>query len=83
MNGKLLKILKSRVGAEVASDGGVYPGRIMSVSPKGITVAAGNGNLLIEELQMEGKRPMSVSEFIVGHKIHPGEIFSKKYLHTI
>ncbi|MFA5356523.1 MAG: methionyl-tRNA formyltransferase [Candidatus Omnitrophota bacterium] len=82
-NGKLLKILKSRVGAEVASDGGVSPGRIMSVSPKGIAVAAGNGNLLIEELQMEGKRPMSVSEFIVGHKIHPGEIFSKKYLHTI
>jgi methionyl-tRNA formyltransferase len=34
--------------------------------------------LIIEELQIEGKRRMKSEEFIAGHKINIGEMLGKK-----
>ncbi len=50
------------------------PGEIMQVSKEGVIVAAAEDSLIIEELQIEGKRRMAVKEFIAGHKIFVGEI---------
>ena len=63
-----------------AARGGIcpLPGEIIEVSKEGITVATEKDNLIIEELQIEGKRRMKVEEFIAGHKICIGEIFNKK-----
>lgn len=70
--GKLLKIYKARV-REAAGPGGA-PGEIVQVSAQGLAVAANPGSLIIiEELQLEGKRRMKAAEFIQGHKIMTGE----------
>ena len=41
-------------------------------------MAATEGCLLIEELQLEGKRRMTAAEFITGHKISVGQMLSEK-----
>lgn len=77
-NGKLLKIYKIRVGSLVCEFASSPPGEIIKVSKEGIVVATGKGNLIIEELQIEGKRVMKVEEFIAGHKISVGETLGKE-----
>ncbi|MFH1269922.1 MAG: methionyl-tRNA formyltransferase [Candidatus Omnitrophota bacterium] len=80
--GKLLKIYKARPGPAVRGQPDSPAGRIIDISREGIVVATGKENLIIEELQIEGKRAMSAGEFAAGHKIRSGEIFSKKDLHA-
>jgi methionyl-tRNA formyltransferase len=74
---KLLKVYKARVGPADISCSRCSCGEIIDVSNVGITVITGKDNLTIEELQIEGKRVMKASEFIIGHKISVGEIFAK------
>lgn len=69
-SGKLLKVYKARLVNLPASQSAAYSaGQILSVAKEGITVATGQGILLIQELQIEGKRRMAAEEFILGHKI--------------
>jgi len=77
-NGKLLKIYKAKVFPSTHLLAFPSPGEIIDVSKEGITVVTGKDNLIIEELQIEGKRRMKAEEFIAGHKICIGEIFNKK-----
>lgn len=72
-NGKLLKIYKVKVCQLTGLPVSRLPGEIIAVSKEGIIVATGAQNLIIEELQLEGKRRMKVKEFIAGHKISPGD----------
>jgi len=76
--GKLLKIYKARVSSQVRKFASSNLGEILEASKEGIVVFAGKGNIIIEELQIEGKRRMRVEEFIAGHKILPGEILGQK-----
>jgi len=76
--GKLLKIYRARVGSLVREFTSSPPGEIIKVNKEGIIVATGKDYLIIEELQIEGKKRMKVEKFIAGHKICPGEIFGKK-----
>lgn len=69
--GKILKIYKARARAIAGSPGA--PGEITQVSAQGLIVAASPGSLIIEELQLEGKRRMKAAEFIQGRKIMIGE----------
>lgn len=70
---KLLKIHKAKVSSPVPEFTSSHPGEIIKVSKEGIFVACGKGNLIIEELQIEGKRRMRTEKFISGHKICVGE----------
>jgi methionyl-tRNA formyltransferase len=70
---KLLKVFKTQVLPQAASQAVFCPGEIISVSKDGITVASAGDNLLIQDLQIEGKRRMSAAEFIAGHKIILGD----------
>ncbi len=48
-------------------------GTATAVDRGGITVAAGDGReVLLEELQPEGRRPMSSRDFLTGHPLRPG-----------
>ncbi len=76
--GKLLKIYKAKFSRSLDYQATRLPGQIMQASKEGIVVAVGNDNLVIEELQIEGKRRMNAGDFITGHKIYPGEILGKK-----
>lgn len=71
--GKILKIYKAGVCRSAGLPVCRLPGEIIKVDRDGITVAAGEENLIIEELQLEGKRRIRVEEFISGHKIIVGE----------
>lgn len=76
--GKLLKIFKSsvvRLPEVVASR---VPGQIVKISKQGIVVATGEGDLLIEALQIQGKKVMTASQFLAGHKISPQDMLEKK-----
>lgn len=72
--GGLLKVHKAALIPSVSTQDKVSPGEIIKVSPEGIIVSCGKDNLIIEELQIEGKRKMGVKDFICGHKISSGEI---------
>ena len=77
-NDKLLKIYKAKIVPYLPHSVPALPGEIIDVSKEGITVAAGKDKLIIEELQIEGKRMMKAEEFISGHKIEIGQVFDKK-----
>ena len=59
--GKRIKILKTQITA-----GKGNPGDVLSLTP--FTVACGNGAVEIIELQPEGKKRMSASDFIRGNR---------------
>lgn len=49
-------------------------GKVLSATDEGIDVACGSGILRIKVLQMPGKRPMAVGDFLRGNKLEKGEI---------
>jgi methionyl-tRNA formyltransferase len=73
--GKLLKIYHTGV---LEKNESAAPGKITAVSDTGVEVAAGNGALLIQELQVEGKKKMPAGDFIKGQGIKAGEEFTSQ-----
>ena len=73
---KMIKIIKAEIINSPAHN--CLPGEIIAISKEGIVVAAKQGNLMIKELQIEGKREMTAAEFTAGHKIAPGDVLSVK-----
>ncbi|MBZ4414882.1 methionyl-tRNA formyltransferase [Myxococcus sp. RHSTA-1-4] len=67
LGGKLLKVHRVRVG-----QGRGAPGTVLAAGGDGIEVACGEGSLVLLELQPEGKRVMSATDFLAGHKLAPG-----------
>ena len=53
------------------------PGEILKIEKDAILVAASEGALRITEVQMEGKKRMSVHDFLLGVKVQPGEILGE------
>ncbi|MCU0652301.1 MAG: methionyl-tRNA formyltransferase [Candidatus Omnitrophica bacterium] len=77
--GKLLKIFKANVFLPLEPEGNKkIPGEIIRVLKDDLVISTGKGDLVVEELQVEGKRRMQIEEFIAGHKIAPGEVLGKK-----
>jgi methionyl-tRNA formyltransferase len=73
LEGRRLILLKSAVDDQ---SGDEPPGTIVEVSRDAIHVAAGFGSrLAITEVQPEGRRPMSVREFLAGHPVIAGSRF--------
>jgi methionyl-tRNA formyltransferase len=63
----LLKVHRAKLGT-----GAGAPGQLLSAGPPGVEVACAQGSLVIEELQLEGKRRMSAAQFLAGHRLEPG-----------
>jgi methionyl-tRNA formyltransferase len=64
--GQVMKIWQAEVEEETVCSS---PGMITAVSQLGISVATGLGLLNITEIQMPGKKKMSVSAYIRGNQI--------------
>lgn len=63
--GELLKILRARpVPIDPSSE---QPGRVISLDD-GVAVVAGTGALLLEEIQLAGKKALAAQEFIRGQR---------------
>lgn len=61
--------------AEVLDEkNGSLPGTVTKVSEKGIEIAAGGKTLQITQIQIPGKKAMSVADFLKGNKFEPGII---------
>ena len=79
--GKILKIHKARpykLPSLEVSRLEEFPGKILRISKEGIIVATGRENLLIQELQIEGKKRITASDFVSGYRISVGNIFGDK-----
>ncbi len=48
------------------------PGEVVRAGPRGLLVAAGEGGLLLREVQLEGKRRLIAAEFLRGNPLPPG-----------
>ena len=71
--GKRLKIWASIIGDNIYSD--KLDGEICSVNKEGISVKTGNGEIIITELQLEGKNRMKAKDFANGKDL-VGKILS-------
>lgn len=68
LSGKMLKIWKAEVTDEKSGD----CGEITAISADSFTVACGEGSLIVKEIQLEGKRRMTVHDFLLGQKLETG-----------
>ena len=77
LDGKLVKIFRVRVdtakGGEAAE-----PGTVLSAGKEGIEVACDGGVIIIDELQLEGRKRLPAGDFLAGCKITPGIILGNK-----
>jgi methionyl-tRNA formyltransferase len=74
LHGSRLIVLKTHVQA-TSTD--AEPGTIVDVSRDTVDVATGHhGRIAIEQLQPQGKRPMSAREYLAGRPIRPGARFT-------
>jgi methionyl-tRNA formyltransferase len=67
MDDKALKVWKAHTGSGKGS-----PGRILQTGKIGIEVACGEGSLIIEELQLEGKKRLPARDFLAGYHLAEG-----------
>ena len=71
LDGKLLKIHRAHVAD--ATDAGHSPGTVLSAAAE-IRVATGDGVLVLDELQLEGRKRLPAAEFSRGGTPRPGAV---------
>ena len=71
IDNKVLKIHAARAGSATGA-----PGLILAAGRDGIEVACADGSIIIEEMQLEGKKRLKAAEFLAGCRIEPGSVFS-------
>ena len=69
-NNKILKILQ----ADTSKDSSEILGEVILSDDTGIKVACSDGSIVIKKLQLEGKKALSVDQFLRGNKIEVGLI---------
>lgn len=57
-------------------EGGV-PGSVLAADHRGLLVAAGEGGVLLRDIQLEGGRRMAAREFLRGHPLAPGTMLGR------
>jgi methionyl-tRNA formyltransferase len=80
LDGKLVKIWKVRVETGRDRDAAT-PGSVLRADREGIEVACTDGLIIIEELQLEGRKRLSAGDFLAGCKITPGIILGDRGSH--
>ena len=72
--GAVLKIHSAQVSPECG-----IPGTVLSAGPEGICVAAGEGSLVLREVQLEGKKRLSAADFLRGFPLLAGTTFDLSF----
>ncbi|MEE0733439.1 MAG: methionyl-tRNA formyltransferase [Acutalibacteraceae bacterium] len=68
IGGKKLKIYNTRLCEKSGK-----AGTVLSIAP--LTVACGEKSVVIEQVQLEGKKRMTADDFLRGHPLRPGDSF--------
>lgn len=74
-DGRLLKIWRAEAAEGSAGSrifGRVQPGTVVRVETDSFVVACGTGELVVYEIQLEGKKRMSVHDFLLGFSMQVG-----------
>lgn len=71
LDGKVLKVFAAE--AEDAAAGCEEPGTIVGTNPKGLQIAAGGGTVYLQDVQLESKKRMPITEFLRGFRFVPGK----------
>ena len=70
LRGKTLKIWEADVIDSIQEQ---IPGTVVSVTKDAIVVQTGEGALQLSNIQLEGKKRMTVKDFLLGYKVEVGE----------
>jgi methionyl-tRNA formyltransferase len=70
---KVLKVCRCRVAG-----GEGIPGTVLQADRTGLVIACRGGGLLVDELQLEGKKRLSVRDFLAGYNIKPGTVLGNR-----
>jgi methionyl-tRNA formyltransferase len=74
LDGKLLRIFKAKI---VNSETKGNPGEVIEAKGDNLFIQTGDGVLLLQEVQLEGRKRMAVSEFLRGYCLKKGTILGK------
>ena len=74
LNGLLLKLFR----VSTAQGSGVA-GSVLAADKEGIEVACGGGSVIIQELQLEGKKRLTAREFLAGYPLSSGLRLGKEF----
>jgi methionyl-tRNA formyltransferase len=77
LDGKMVKIYKVRIG-ETEDRVPASPGTVLKADREGIEVACDGGAIIIDELQLEGRKRLSAGDFLAGCKLLPGVILGNR-----
>lgn len=69
LDGQPLKVCRSRIGA-----GSGAPGLVLKADKQGLEVACLTGSLIVEELQLAGKKRLDAASFLTGFAISEGTL---------
>jgi methionyl-tRNA formyltransferase len=74
LGGQTIKIHRALVIGETSK--GAKPGQVVKADPRrGILVSTGEGQLHLQEVQLEGRKQMSSAEFLRGFCLKEGDLF--------
>lgn len=71
LGGKQLKIHAARAETRAVTEA---PGTVAGETEANLSVAAGDGYVLLKEMQLEGKKRLAVRDFLRGVRISPGQV---------
>jgi methionyl-tRNA formyltransferase len=69
---RLLKIFKGEAKEQVPTE---KPGTVVWTGSDFIEVETGKGSLRLQEVQLEGRKRMTLQEFLLGHPVSVGTVF--------
>jgi methionyl-tRNA formyltransferase len=70
LRGRVLRVF----GCRVAEGEATSAGEVLEVGPEGLVVSAGEGRLILAELQLEGGKRLPAARFVLGHPVPQGSV---------
>jgi len=74
LDGAVIKIHAAAPGPAAGE-----PGTVLAAGPDGLVVASGSGSLVLQELQLEGRRRLGAGDFLRGFPVEPGRKFDLSF----
>ncbi|MCR5031399.1 MAG: methionyl-tRNA formyltransferase [Lachnospiraceae bacterium] len=72
-HGKNMKLLGAEVDKSAAEAAGLTPGQVCGKDKESITIQCREGRLRLLRVQLEGKKAMSVRDFLLGNPVNVGD----------
>ncbi|HET9621297.1 MAG TPA: methionyl-tRNA formyltransferase [Kofleriaceae bacterium] len=77
LRGQALKLFRARARADA---GHGAPGTVLAIAGDGVTVAAGDGAVVIRDVQAAGRKRMAAAQFAAGRGIAVGDVLTRPEL---